>query len=665
MSPYEKLVRRTALIGILCGIILLIAAMLPLSFARSVAGNFDHASDVTSDRMVRFRVACTMISCLSLVLGVTFLKERSASIGAFVESLLAECRNWKPGHQIRRTHALLQSPGTLYFVAFLTMRLSGVVMRFRHLFGAPQYDEAYSFVNFARRPFYQAILDYSSTNNHLLNTAFMHLCYLVFGQQDWAMRLPVLIAGVLLLPASYFFARKTLGHHSALIGTALVATSPMLIHYSTEARGYIMVTLASFWTADRLMAAIMENRRIDWIMALTAAVAGFMAIPIMIYPFTAIVLWALFTKHVPQTRQTVNQDDVPLTNHRIPTFSYQPQGNTPGTWPHLSSILVWTASVLILSLLFYIPAWVISGTTAYDQRFTQSLPLTSWLPQYVPALIAAVQHTSPFFPIFSFFPDSSYFRLEFFVPLVAIIFGILGGFSLSLKRPKTDPSTSLTSSRWLFILIPAITLASFAVQRIAPPPRIFVFLAPWWLLLIGHGIHQGIDLVTHRQVRLSEKITPYLSLAIILCGLLLVFTHAVPYYPIRNGLVQDVPDVARFLKKHIQPNHRIYVLNPWDKPLEYELIKLALPVHQDLQLNGTAHPGENLWLVKPRLKVHLSGYDSEVLTIPEALKQIPGTDWGQFVDASALPFKGHWEMQQQWSQLELWKYQRDNNSSVH
>ena len=91
MSPYEKLVRRTALIGILCGIILLIAAMLPLSFARSVAGNFDHASDVTSDRMVRFRVACTMISCLSLVLGVTFLKERSASIGAFVESLLAEC----------------------------------------------------------------------------------------------------------------------------------------------------------------------------------------------------------------------------------------------------------------------------------------------------------------------------------------------------------------------------------------------------------------------------------------------------------------------------------------------------------------------------------------------------------------------------------------------
>ena len=660
MSPYEKLVRRTALIGILCGIILLIAAMLPLSFARSVAGNFDHASDVTSDRMVRFRVACTMISGLSLVLGATFLKERSASLGTFLESLLAECRNWKPGQQIRRTHALLQSPGTLYFVAFLTMRLSGVVMRFRYLFGAPQYDEAYSFVNFARRPFYQAIMDYSSTNNHLLNTAFMHLCYLIFGQQDWAMRLPVLIAGILLLPASYFFARKTLGHHSALIGTALVATSPMLIHYSTEARGYIMVTLASFWTADRLIAAILGNRRIDWIMALAAAVAGFMAIPIMIYPFTAIVLWALFTKHVPQTGQTANPDDVPLTNRPLPTSSGQPQVETSGTCPHLTSILIWTASVLILSLLFYLPAWVISGTAAYDQRFTQSLSLTSWLQQYVPALVMAVQHASPFL-CFHF----SHFRLEFFIPLAATIFGIIGGISLIWNRPNTSPSSLSTGSRWLFIIIPAITLAAFAVQRIAPPPRIFVFLAPWWLLLIGHGIHRGIDFLTHRQVRHAEKITPYLSLAVVLCGLLLVFTHTVPYYPARNGLVQDVPNVARFLKTNIQPNHRVYVLNPWDKPLEYELIKLALPVHQSLQLNGTAHPGEDLWLVKPRLKAHLPGYDSEVLTIPEALKQIPGTGWGQFVDTSALPFRGHWEMQQQWSQLELWKYQRDEKSSVH
>ena len=49
------------------------------------------------------------------------------------------------------------------------------------------YDEAYSFTNFARRPLVEALSDYNNTNNHLLNTLFMHVMYVLFGQQDWAL----------------------------------------------------------------------------------------------------------------------------------------------------------------------------------------------------------------------------------------------------------------------------------------------------------------------------------------------------------------------------------------------------------------------------------------------------------------------------------------------
>ena len=52
------------------------------------------------------------------------------------------------------------------------------------------------------------------------------------------LRLPSLIAGVLSIPLTYLVGLRTIGRRAALLAAALVALSPFLIYYSTEARGY-------------------------------------------------------------------------------------------------------------------------------------------------------------------------------------------------------------------------------------------------------------------------------------------------------------------------------------------------------------------------------------------------------------------------------------------
>ena len=62
----------------------------------------------------------------------------------------------------------------------------GLTLRLMYLHQPMAYDEAYSFLNFARRSWIEGIADYNNTNNHILNTLLMHTCYRIWGQQDWA-----------------------------------------------------------------------------------------------------------------------------------------------------------------------------------------------------------------------------------------------------------------------------------------------------------------------------------------------------------------------------------------------------------------------------------------------------------------------------------------------
>ena len=104
-------------------------------------------------------------------------------------------------------------------------------------------DEAMSFIEFASKPLALGVSYYPAPNNHLFHTVLEHLSFVIFGEHEWALRLPAFLAGVLLIPAAYITARIHYGRNSGLIAATLVAVSSTLILYSTNARGYTLVCL--------------------------------------------------------------------------------------------------------------------------------------------------------------------------------------------------------------------------------------------------------------------------------------------------------------------------------------------------------------------------------------------------------------------------------------
>ncbi len=147
------------------------------------------------------------------------------------------------------------------------------------------YDESYSFLKYARKSFAECIADYDSTNNHLLNSWVMHWLYQVGGPHEVVLRLGVFAAGVLLVPATYLWAKEWSDRPTAAMTAILVAIAPALITYSVDARGYTYVTLAAVCMdlALRRQLGGTEFPRHWAIVGIISAVLGLWAMPIMLY----------------------------------------------------------------------------------------------------------------------------------------------------------------------------------------------------------------------------------------------------------------------------------------------------------------------------------------------------------------------------------------------
>jgi hypothetical protein len=83
------------------------------------------------------------------------------------------------------------------------------------------------------------------------------------GDSAELLRLPSLLAGVAAIPLTYLLGAKTVGRPAAVVGATLVALSPFLIFFSTEARSFALVMLLTLLSTIALLRAI-ETRRGGW-----------------------------------------------------------------------------------------------------------------------------------------------------------------------------------------------------------------------------------------------------------------------------------------------------------------------------------------------------------------------------------------------------------------
>ncbi|QIN84760.1 hypothetical protein GBA63_20515 [Rubrobacter tropicus] len=77
----------------------------------------------------------------------------------------------------------------------------------------------------------------------------LHFAQNVFGDSEWALRLPSAIAGWLCIPAMYLLGRRIYSEREGLIAALLVAVSWAGVYFSQETRSYSVLILLSIVTA--------------------------------------------------------------------------------------------------------------------------------------------------------------------------------------------------------------------------------------------------------------------------------------------------------------------------------------------------------------------------------------------------------------------------------
>jgi hypothetical protein len=409
----------------------------------------------------------------------------------------------------------------------------GVAVRLAFLFRPLQYDEAATYNEFAAQPFLDAISRYAFANNHILNTILIHITTALAGPRPWAVRLPALAAGVLLIPSSYVMVARLCGRPAAILATALVAASAPLINYSTNARGYSLVCLITTLLvilAQRIAAG--AGRARDWVAFTVLAALGFFTIPIMLYPYGGIMLWLAWNARPGEDR--------PSPPVRLDRFVASAVGTTT------------------LTVLLYLPVLLRSGLAAILAN-----------PMVAPQPFAHVLRNLPLSLI------SAWREWHHEIPWVAAVAGLLAWLvSLRGLAPGRGGCGPLSG---LFLMVLGWSLAVALAQRVVPFERVWLFALPLYAGCVGSGLAAALE----RLWGSRERVEQLCSLLAVLLGLVLgvaVVRGDSILNETRQISLYHADAIAGLLKPVLRPGDAVAASLPCDAPLKYSFLVHRIPV---------------------------------------------------------------------------------------
>ena len=213
-----------------------------------------------------------------------------ASADEFFESVNTDFRNWTRTSDYRA-----------HLIALIVLIGLGVVFRFFQFLLPVGYDESISVVWFSSRSWLDVISDYPIPNNHIFYNFLVNLLVKTVGITPLAVRLPALLAGILVIPCSYWLVRRLFNERAALMMAGLSAAAPLVIEYSTQGRGYTLVWLLFLLTF--IVATYLKERSslFGWGLFVMLATLGMYTVPVMLFGVCVIGFWMLLTS--PRPRQ--------------------------------------------------------------------------------------------------------------------------------------------------------------------------------------------------------------------------------------------------------------------------------------------------------------------------------------------------------------------------
>ncbi len=237
------------------------------------------------------------------------------------------------------------SQGRLINLGLLGTMFVAALLRLSNLNIPMEHDEPYMYNAFASRSFWHIVSNYHLPNNHVFLSILIKITTGLLGNHVWTLRLPTILAGILMVPVAYFFAKRFYSLETAFLSAIVVAVFPVLIQYSVMARGYILIglfTLLLFILGDYVRT---QKNRIAWILIAVLSALGFYTIPLMLFPFGALYVWLFISWALGDTR------------------SYEPNSDFLKYW------LASGIGVAALTILLYAPIIVFSFDRFFGNGF--------------------------------------------------------------------------------------------------------------------------------------------------------------------------------------------------------------------------------------------------------------------------------------------------------
>ncbi len=220
------------------------------------------------------------------------------------------------------------------------------------------HDESYSVYIWGSSSLRHTTNDYHLPNNHVFHSILVNFIYHTIGKIPAFIRLPAFISGWLIIPFAFLLGKKMYNRNTGLLTAGLVAFSPFLIDYSTQARGYSMLSLFTIFIFLLGMYVLHHKNLVAWSLIILIASLGFYTLPIMLYPFGALCVWLFL-----------------LLVFSLFSSDYPNQTN------FLKYLIISGISVSVLSLLLYSPIFINSGMDVlFNNVFVLPLPKNDFFP---------------------------------------------------------------------------------------------------------------------------------------------------------------------------------------------------------------------------------------------------------------------------------------------
>lgn len=452
---------------------------------------------------------------------------------------------WLPGYyrfkrdtkllwnDVKASIRCLRHESWTHFFLLMLILAAGFCVRLYLLPHEIDIDEAESFNHYVVVPLFDGIANYNDTNNHLLNTALMHVNFELFGPRLWVMRLPDMLSGVLIILATYCLGRMLFNHDIALVAAALTVSSWALIVASTSARGYGIQGLLVL-VALILAAYLLRNENVvAWSLFAVAVALGFFTVPTMLYAFSGIFLW-LFVTILLRKKNRSGQ---------------------------VRNLLVFSMGAAWLTSVLYSPTLARLGLSPITgNQYVRPLAHDVFVARVPDALreIWVAWNAS----------------LDFLPPALLLILLVMGALT---------PLRSVIHTIPVYVPLVAVSAAIVWVQQVTPYTRIWIFFLPLYLLLLSAGLVTVLWPIYKRWPRV-QALT-------VLALLAFITEHTLTSLP-QNYFNRPYEHIAEQLESDLQENDVLITYNPVMETLAYYLFHVFEDPHIYFFMENLPSPSE-------------------------------------------------------------------------